>query len=140
MRRPLLALIVLLVALGIGYAVHATESKSPTDSPSTRPPISATTLAPTAGLTALSTLPAQAWDTVRLIQAHGPFPYSQDGVVFNNAERHLPSEKNGYYHEYTVKTPGSSDRGARRIITGADGEYYYTADHYDSFVQVDVSR
>jgi ribonuclease T1 len=121
----MLALVVLLVALVVGYAVHAADSS--------HHPKATTTVA-------LSSLPAQATTTVRLIQAHGPFPYSQDGVVFNNAEHHLPSEKNGYYHEYTVTTPGSSDRGARRIITGAEGQFYYTADHYDSFVTVDIHR
>jgi ribonuclease T1 len=126
-RRPLLALIVLLVALGIGYGVHAAQSSHhPGPATSTSTSVS------------LSFLPAQAADTVRLIQAHGPFPYSQDGVVFNNAEHHLPGESSGYYHEYTVQTPGSKDRGARRMITGSAGEYYYTADHYDSFVKVDV--
>ncbi|GLZ43777.1 ribonuclease domain-containing protein [Actinokineospora sp. NBRC 105648] len=82
---------------------------------------------------ALSRLPAQATDTYRLIRAGGPYPYPQDGVVFQNRERILPSCATGYYHEYTVKTPGSSTRGARRIVTGNGGEYFYTGDHYASF-------
>ncbi|NYD39036.1 ribonuclease domain-containing protein [Actinomycetospora corticicola] len=89
---------------------------------------------------ALSSLPTQAGDTVRLIRRGGPYPSSRDGIVFGNRERLLPAEASGYYHEYTVPTPGSSDRGARRIVTGAQGEYYYTGDHYGSFVVVDVSQ
>jgi ribonuclease T1 len=73
-----------------------------------------------------------------LIQAGGPFPYPRDGVVFRNAEGLLPQEPSGYYHEYTVPTPGEFDRGPRRIITGADGEFYYTADHYESFRRVEI--
>jgi ribonuclease T1 len=60
--------------------------------------------------------------------------------VFGNREGLLPDRDRGYYHEYTVETRGSDDRGARRLITGAEAELYYTADHYESFVQVDVSR
>jgi ribonuclease T1 len=89
---------------------------------------------------ALSGLPAQAGDTVRLIERGGPFPSDRDGIVFGNREGILPAESRGYYREYTVPTPGSSDRGARRIVTGSRGEYYYTGDHYGSFVVVDVSR
>jgi ribonuclease T1 len=81
----------------------------------------------------VSALPAEARTTLSLIDAGGPFPYSQDGVVFQNREGLLPKKSAGYYHEYTVKTPGSSDRGARRIIVGTAGERYYTDDHYDSF-------
>ena len=81
-------------------------------------------------------LPAQARETIDLIQRGGPFPYRQDGAVFQNRERILPKKPSGYYHEYTVETPGSPDRGARRIVTGGPGELYYTDDHYDSFKQV----
>ncbi len=81
-------------------------------------------------------LPAEARETIRLIQAGGPFPYRQDGVTFQNREGLLPGKPRGYYSEYTVETPGSSDRGARRIIAGEGGELYYTADHYDSFREV----
>ncbi|SHG07189.1 ribonuclease domain-containing protein [Streptoalloteichus hindustanus] len=86
----------------------------------------------------LSSLPKQAADTVRLIKNDGPFPYPQDGTVFKNREKILPKCPKGYYHEYTVKTPGSSHRGARRIVTGDDGEYFYTSDHYRSFVLVNI--
>ena len=86
----------------------------------------------------LSALPSQATDTVRLIQKGGPYPYPQDGTVFQNREKILPLCSGGYYHEYTVKTPGSSTRGARRIVTGNAGEYFYTADHYASFKLVNI--
>ncbi|MFI6876522.1 ribonuclease [Streptomyces sp. NPDC050400] len=87
-----------------------------------------------------SALPSQAHDTLDLIAAGGPFPYEQDGTVFQNREGVLPSQSTGYYHEYTVITPGSSDRGARRIVTGeATQEDYYTSDHYASFDLVDHS-
>ncbi|MFJ6833564.1 ribonuclease domain-containing protein [Streptomyces sp. NPDC091209] len=79
-------------------------------------------------------LPSQAYDTLDLIDSGGPFPYSQDGVVFQNREGVLPSQSTGYYHEYTVITPGSSTRGARRIVTGKKTlEDYYTSDHYVTF-------
>jgi ribonuclease T1 len=81
-------------------------------------------------------LPPEARDTLALIAQGGPFPYRQDGVVFQNREKYLPAKPNGYYHEYTVKTPGSPDRGARRIITGGGGEMYYTDDHYASFKRI----
>ncbi|MFB7944414.1 ribonuclease domain-containing protein [Kitasatospora phosalacinea] len=84
-----------------------------------------------------SALPSQGRDTIRLIDAGGPFPYSQDGVVFQNREGVLPAQTSGYYHEYTVITPGSSTRGARRIVTGkVYHEDYYTADHYATFYRV----
>ncbi len=91
---------------------------------------------------ALSSLPTQATDTVRLIQRGGPYPYPQDNQTFQNRERILPACATGYYREYTVKTPGSSTRGARRIVTGNASPklYFYTADHYASFVLVDISR
>jgi ribonuclease T1 len=93
---------------------------------------------PESGLTvvAAADLPAEARDTLKLIDQGGPFPYSRDGVVFGNFERILPAKERGYYREYTVKTPGESDRGARRIVTGKDGERYYTDDHYKSFRRV----
>ncbi|MFD9910490.1 ribonuclease domain-containing protein [Streptomyces sp. NPDC059063] len=85
-----------------------------------------------------SDLPTQAHDTLRLIERGGPFPYPQDGTVFQNREGVLPKQNTGYYHEYTVKTPGSSNRGARRIVTGEENrEDYYTGDHYRTFDLVD---
>lgn len=82
---------------------------------------------------AYSDLPPEAKTTLGLIKSNGPFPYRQDGQVFQNREGILPKKQNGYYHEYTVETPGSDDRGARRVIAGNGGELYYTADHYSSF-------
>ncbi|MFI1762804.1 ribonuclease domain-containing protein [Streptomyces sp. NPDC020800] len=83
-------------------------------------------------------LPSQAHDTLTLIDQGGPFPYSQDGVVFTNREGVLPAQSSGYYHEYTVKTPGSPTRGARRIVTGEESqEDYYTSDHYATFDLID---
>ncbi|MEH0574649.1 MULTISPECIES: ribonuclease domain-containing protein [Streptomyces] len=96
--------------------------------------VSATTANAAVGSVCYSRLPSQAYDTLELIEQGGPFPYSQDGSVFQNRESVLPSQSTGYYHEYTVKTPGSSTRGARRIVTGKKtDEDYYTADHYATF-------
>jgi len=81
-------------------------------------------------------LPAQARDTLRAIKRGGPFAYQRDGVIFKNYEHALPERRRGYYHEYTVKTPGRHNRGARRIISGAGGEYFYTADHYQTFRRI----
>jgi ribonuclease T1 len=83
-----------------------------------------------------SALPPEARTTLKLIDANGPYPYSRDGVVYNNLEKILPKQTKGYYHEYTVVTPGSKDRGARRIIAGEKGERFYTGDHYASFKEV----
>ncbi|MFJ9847802.1 ribonuclease domain-containing protein [Streptomyces sp. NPDC101150] len=85
-----------------------------------------------------SKLPSQAHDTLGLIEKGGPFPYPKDGTVFDNREGILPAQGTGYYHEYTVITPGSPDRGARRIVAGEKkDEDYYTADHYKTFDLVD---
>ena len=86
---------------------------------------------------ALTSLPAEAQHTLVLIDAGGPFPYDRDGVVFGNREGLLPAEQSGYYHEYTVPTPGAADRGARRIITGDAGELYWTGDHYRTFARIE---
>ena len=159
-RRPLVALVALILLLIVGYVVrgvghtgdHGTSRPTPAVSATapggsaTAPGGSATgqggsaTGRPAGSLTPLSSLPAQASTTVAEIRAGGPFPYRQDGVVFANAERHLPIEPRGYYHEYTVVTPGASTRGTRRIITGGRGQFYYTGDHYGSFVGVDITR
>ncbi|HUG79992.1 MAG TPA: ribonuclease domain-containing protein [Burkholderiales bacterium] len=88
-----------------------------------------------AGLS-VADLPREARETLALIQAGGPFPYRQDGRVFGNRERLLPIRARGYYREYTVQTPGARDRGARRIVAGRGGEYYYTEDHYRSFMRI----
>ncbi|WP_145789821.1 ribonuclease domain-containing protein [Kitasatospora atroaurantiaca] len=85
-----------------------------------------------------SRLPSQARDTLTLIAEGGPYPYRSDGVVFENRESRLPRHPKGYYHEYTVVTPGSEDRGTRRVVTGTVGEEYWTADHYNTFQEIDV--
>lgn len=83
-------------------------------------------------------LPDEARATLKLIDAGGPFPYRRDGIVFQNRERRLPEQDRGFYREYTVPTPGSADRGARRIIAGGKppAVFYYTADHYKSFQRI----
>ncbi|WP_282828211.1 ribonuclease domain-containing protein [Pelomonas sp. V22] len=89
----------------------------------------------------LSALPSQAQSTHSMILAGGPFPYDKDGSVFGNREKRLPSKARGYYREYTVKTPGARNRGARRLICGGTpptrpDACYYTDDHYASFRRV----
>ena len=85
---------------------------------------------------AAADLPPQARETLSLIAAGGPFPYSRDGIVFGNYEKRLPLRNRGYYREYTVPTPGTKGRGARRIVAGEGGERYYTDDHYRSFRRI----
>lgn len=85
-------------------------------------------------------LPREAQRTLSLIAQGGPFPYAKDGIVFGNYEKRLPKMPRGYYHEYTVPTPGARNRGARRIICGGDQRAvdpcYYTQDHYNSFRRI----
>ena len=89
---------------------------------------------------AATALPKEAQKTLTLIAQGGPFPYRRDGIVFGNREKRLPAHERGYYHEYTVPTPGASTRGARRIICGGDvrstAECYYSNDHYQTFRRV----
>ena len=88
----------------------------------------------------VTALPPQGRETYELIRLGGPFPHDKDGTVFGNRERLLPPSKRGYWREYTVRTPGSRDRGARRIVCGGPERTphacYYTADHYASFRQI----
>ena len=84
----------------------------------------------------LKELPPEARQTLLLIKAGGPFQSSHDGKPFQNREKLLPRQERGYYREYTVRTPGARDRGARRIVAGRNGEYYYTEDHYRSFRRI----
>lgn len=84
-------------------------------------------------------LPAEVDDVLAAIDAGGPFDHPRDdGGVFSNREGLLPDQPRGYYREYTVETPGSRDRGARRIVTGAGPplQFFWTDDHYDSFARV----
>ncbi len=90
---------------------------------------------------ALAQLPKEAQETERLIRAGGPFPHGKDGTVFGNRERLLPAHPRGFYREYTVRTPGARDRGARRIVCGGrqpshPEACYYTGDHYASFKRI----
>lgn len=133
--RQLKSLIVL-VALVLGallWSNHGNFGAGPT-----------TSAPPTAVQPAAQALPAflppEARTTLNLIAAGGPFVHRQDGVVFGNYEGRLPSQPRGYYHEYTVTTPGAGNRGARRIITGGTppAVYYYTSDHYESFQAFDA--
>jgi len=123
-------------------AASDTADPTPTQSPTSTPPKPAgPSLAPALPSSDLPTitvaqLPPEGRTTLKLIASNGPFPYRKDGVVFSNRERRLPQRDYGWYQEYTVVTPGSPDRGARRIIAGRNGERYYTADHYSSFQEV----
>ena len=81
-------------------------------------------------------LPREALHTLALIKQGGPFPHARDGATFGNREKMLPLRERGWYREYTVKTPGARDRGARRIVAGRDGTLYYTDDHYRSFRRI----
>ena len=96
---------------------------------------------PTGQSIALADLPKQGRETYELILAGGPFPYEKDGTVFGNRERLLPSQKRGFYREYTVKTPYARTRGAKRIVCGGSQPAkpevcYYTEDHYASFKRI----
>ena len=84
----------------------------------------------------VSVMPSEVRDTLRLIKQGGPFPYPRDGVVFGNYEHRLPQQPRGYYHEYTVKTPGARNRGTRRIVCGVVPECYYSDDHYRTFQHI----
>lgn len=109
-----------LFALAFSFSVIAKETSLPT--------------------IAFAALPSEAQKTVVLIKQGGPYPYTKDGVVFGNYERVLPVHKRGYYHEFTVKTLGAHNRGARRIIVGGvlaqPSKFYYTDDHYASFKRI----
>jgi ribonuclease T1 len=132
-------LIISLASGGISFPnFTSTSTEQPSSSQSSSSVSSSTSFAAQAGPGEISVndLPPEGRTTLKLIKAGGPFPYSRDGIVFSNYEGLLPKKSSGYYHEYTVVTPGSSDRGARRIIAGQIGEYYYTSDHYSSFKRI----
>lgn len=145
-RAAAAALLMCLVVLLAGCSTDTGTGGTAGAGTTTRPPASSGTgYGPTATVpgwasgratVAAGRLPAEARNTLALIDRGGPYPYPKDGAVFSNFERELPREKSGYYHEYTVTTPGSRDRGARRIITGDGGEFYYTDDHYKTFKAV----
>jgi ribonuclease T1 len=124
--RALAGVLLCLFALLTGCSSHQAGT-------GTAPEVSSPAWARGTGTVEESRLPAEARVTLALIDRGGPYPYARDGVVFGNFEGHLPRHQRGYYREYTVPTPGSGDRGARRIVTGRGGEIYYTDDHYESF-------
>ncbi|MGR0161780.1 ribonuclease domain-containing protein [Paenarthrobacter nitroguajacolicus] len=108
----------------------AAASPGVASSPATNPAVANPSTLPTINA---SQLPKEARQTLTLIAKGGPYPYDRDGVNFGNFEGLLPKKSGGFYKEYTVPTPGESDRGARRIIVGKDSAKYYTPDHYESF-------
>lgn len=139
LRRAWPAVAVAVIALIFAIAM-GTRGDDSLDRPRATPEVtgSATSGQVNDGLPtiAMDDLPPEARTTIGLIDQGGPYPYRQDDSVFQNRERHLPEVPRGSYREYTVKTPGESDRGARRIIKARDGTLYYTDDHYASFERV----
>jgi ribonuclease T1 len=125
MRVPILPSLALAALLALALAAPGAIARS---TPSALPEI------------ALAELPKEARETLARIREGGPFPYERDGVRFGNRERLLPSKPHDYYREYTVKTPGAKNRGARRIVCGgpqtAPDACYYTQDHYQSFARI----
>ncbi|MET3651023.1 ribonuclease domain-containing protein [Dyella japonica] len=147
--KPLLLLVVLAVA-ALLWGRHTSEPapqgnavpESAAPQNAVPPNAAAPNATPTRSDSLPSFLPPEAADTLRRIATGGPFEHRQDGVVFQNREGRLPAKPEGYYHEYTVDTPGLDYRGARRIITGGTPPqyYYYTDDHYRTFRPFEVSR
>jgi ribonuclease T1 len=132
-RRRLLGVAVAAVVALATWWIQSSGSDQPQEPTATSSVVTDSTLP----VVAEDRLPAEARATLELIDAGGPFPYDRDGVVFENREELLPEREHGYYAEYTVPTPGADDRGARRIVAGEGAEFYYTADHYRSFVVID---
>lgn len=122
-RRPLIGLLVLVVVVLTAYLVGR-DGPPDRDSGSDLPAVE------------VADLPSDVRSTLELIEGDGPFPYEQDGASFGNREGLLPAQPSDYYREYTVPCPEEDDRGPRRLVTGRQGEVYYTGDHYDSFVVV----
>ena len=134
-RGALLAIVVLAIA---SCGSRAGPTTLTTAGPVVPSPASSLGLDADSGLplVALVALPPEAAETMARIATDGPFPYRQDGATFENREGILPDADDGYYHEFTVETPGSADRGARRIVIGNQGEAYWTDDHYGSFWRI----
>jgi len=129
----------LVLGIVLGWAAAGLVPQAPTPTAESQPPAALSTTGPTApadlemGSIRLDELPTEATETIALIEAGGPFRFRQDGAVFENREGLLPERRSGHYREYTVPRPGNNGRGQLRIVAGADGELYWTADHYDSF-------
>lgn len=121
--RSILGPLLLGLLLSLPWAGHARDQNSPRD-----------VAAPT--VIAAVDLPPEGRTTLQLIKRGGPFPFARDGVVFGNYEKRLPQRARGYYREYTVKTPGARNRGARRIVCGPLPECYYSGDHYRTFQRI----
>jgi ribonuclease T1 len=136
--RTTILLAALILAVAAAWWLAAAGMDSPSTQATTVTTGSTGDLDPESGLRwiAAAALPPEGRATLALVASGGPFPYDRDGAVFRNREGILPQEARGYYREYTVVTPGSDDRGARRIVAGAGGERYYTDDHYRSFRRI----
>ncbi|MEU9296355.1 ribonuclease domain-containing protein [Streptomyces sp. NPDC048266] len=124
------------LALFAGLSLLLTGCSGGETAPAPRAASAPASRASTLPVVRVADLPPEARETLTLIARGGPYPYARDGAVFGNVERLLPQRPRGHYREYTVRTPGERDRGARRIVTGLGGETYYTDDHYQSFREV----
>ncbi len=140
MRKPLLLFTALLLLVAGLWAMRVLQQPSPPqfapslDEPGA-PAVVEEPRQPGATDPLPAFLPPEAHGTIALVLRGGPYPNRQDGTTFGNREQRLPQRPRGYYHEYTVRTPGAGNRGARRIITGGDPPevWYYTDDHYETF-------
>jgi ribonuclease T1 len=137
-----LVLLVLCIALLVFWNHHAGAPSSMVSQGNVKLAPANNFNCPAAGENLPPFMPPESCQTLTLILQGGPFPYSQDGVVFGNYEGLLPQQPRGYYHEYTVDTPDARNRGTRRIITGGNPPtvFYYTGDHYRSFQPFQVNR
>jgi len=148
MRKPVLLVLALVLLFAGLWGLRSVQQPQPQFAPSLQGAAPPAPVAPMASPDAAAAdgvaaeggqlppfLPAEARATIALIQRGGPFPHRQDGSVFGNREGRLPPRPRGYYHEYTVETPGLSHRGTRRIVTGGEPIeiWYYSDDHYGSF-------
>lgn len=142
MRKPLLLLVAIVLLVGGLFAIKESQRPPPPQfAPSLTGGATPADPAPPAARDPLpSFLPPEARQTIALIQRGGPYPHRQDGSVFGNREKRLPERPRGYYREFTVETPGASNRGARRIVTGGNPPtgWFYTDDHYETFRSFDV--
>jgi ribonuclease T1 len=131
LRRSLLVAAMAIGSAGPGFTPVSLARTSPAPD---------ATQSDVSGNVPLAQLPREAAATLNLIATGGPYPYEKDGIVFGNRERLLPSQRRGYYHEYTVPTPRARNRGARRIVCGGPprriDQCYYSDDHYSSFKRI----